>query len=218
MSFKPRCVVVGLVVLSVSAGCGRTAYLERLDQTRRWFAYQDRLNQYLDTIAREGKNVRLRAPKAFHAIEPGKTKSGEESGRDARQPKWAELDFDGLQGAWQASLPLTGNEGYGPAWLYLLSNYDLLAKKENAAKAADFNNDVIRRIAKAVGEAVPEKLQVHDVPFKRGEDSYIEKMTFHAILPGIADRIDDKPYRIRIYNYQKPKSATDSGAVVPEIS
>ena len=151
-----RCItVLGLLLAAGLAGCGRETYLERFDETKRYFAYEDKLNQYLTRVAWAGKSFQLRVPKQFQPIATKTTKKGEEAAeeeRDPRQPKFAELEFPGLQGAWQANFPLTGGAGSGEGYLYLCSNYDLLAKKGDEVKAKTFNADVIQRVATAFGQ------------------------------------------------------------------
>jgi len=207
MTSLPRLAVVCLVLLAMSAGCGRETYLERLDETKRYFAYEDRLNQNLTRVAWRGQNFLLRVPKQFQPITP-KSKPGAE-GEDPRQPTFAELDLPGLQGAWQASLPLTGGEGNGPAWLYLCSNFELLGKKGDEDKAARFNKDIILKTATALGQQqkVPplEKLPTYEVPPK-GEEAFVDKLKYRIINPGIPANVDDKAYRVRIYCYKKEKS------------
>jgi hypothetical protein len=200
----PRFAAVGFLLLVAAAGCGRETYLARLDETRRYFAYEERLNQNLTPVAWAGRGFLLRVPKQFAPI----TNKGTEE-RDPRQPTFAEgLELPGLQGAWQANFQLTGEGGHGPGWLYLCSNYDFLSKKEDAGKAAGLNNDVIQTIARAVGQQQMksiEKLPLYEVP-PRSEEAFVDKRQYHAINPGIPALVDDKQYRVRIYTYAKEKS------------
>jgi hypothetical protein len=202
-----RFAAIGLVVLAMCAGCGRQTYLERLDETKRYFAYEDRLNQYLTRVAWAGKNFQLRVPKQFQPI-TSNAKEGEASQeRDPRQPVFAEVELPGLQGAWQANFPLTGEEGKGDAWLYLCSNYDLLAKKGDEARAGTFNSEVMQLIATAVGQQVQPigKLPLYEVPPKT-EEAFVEKRKYHVVSPGIPALHKEKAYRVRIYSYKKEKS------------
>ena len=205
MTSLPRFAVVCLVLLAMSAGCGRETYLERLDETRRYFTYEERLNKNLTRVAWKGQNFLLRVPTQFQPITP-KSKPGADD-EDPRQPKFADLELPGLQGAWQASLPLTGGEGRGPAWLYLCSNFELLGEKGAEAKADAFNDDVIHRIAVAVGQQhqVPTKMPTFEVPPK-GQEAFVDKRTYRVVNPGIPALVDDKHYRVRIYCYKKPNS------------
>ena len=202
-----RFALVPLLALAALAGCGRATYLERLDETRRYFDYEDRLNQSLTTVAWAGKSFQLRVPKQFRPI-TAKANSSED--RDPRQPTFADLELPGLQGAWEASFPLTGGENKKiPGWLYLCSNFDLLAKKSDEGKAAGFNGDLLHTVAKALGQeqSVPglEKLRTYEVP-PRGEEAFVEKRKYKVLSPGIPYTVDDNAYRVRIYCYKKDKS------------
>lgn len=202
-----RCsLIVGLAISAASAGCGRETYLTRLEETRKYFAYEQRLNENLTPVAWQGKNFLLRVPKQFEPIS-AKSKTSSEGDRDPRQPTFADVELPGLQGAWKASLPLTGGEGRGPAYLYLLSNFEMLAKSENEEKAANFNDSVIRTVAVACGQSVPalEKLPLLEVP-RKADDSYVDKLKYRTVSPGLSTTVNDKPYRVRIYAYKKEKS------------
>jgi len=207
-----RITVLGLFLAAGLAGCGRETYLERFDETKRYFAYEDKLNQYLTRVAWAGKSFQIRVPKQFQPIAAKIVKKGEEEAdeKDPRQPKFAELEFAGLQGAWQASFPLTGGAGSGEGYLYLCSNYDLLAKKGDEERAKAFNGDVIQRCATAFGQQATtpllSKTPIFEFPPK-AEEAWVEKRKFHVLSsPGIPALVNDKPYRVRIYSYKKEKS------------
>jgi hypothetical protein len=205
-----RITVLGLLLAAGPAGCGRETYLERFDDTKHYFAYEDKLNQYLTRVAWAGKSFQLRVPKQFQPI-PDKAKKGEEAAddKDPRQPKFAELEFPGLQGAWQASFPLTGGAGSGEGYLYLCSNYDFLAKKADELKAQAFNADVIQRAAAAFGQSAStpplSKIPTFEVPPK-AEEAFVDKRKFRVLSPGIPALVNEKPYRVRIFAYKKDKS------------
>ncbi len=213
-----RITVLGLFLAAGLAGCGRETYLERFDETKRYFAYEDKLNQYLTRVAWAGKSFQIRVPKQFQPIATKIAKKGEEEAdeKDPRQPKFAELEFAGLQGAWQASFPLTGGAGSGEGYLYLCSNYDLLAKKGDEERAKAFNADVILRCATAFGQQASTKrlseLPLFDIPPK-AEEAFVEKRKFHVLSPGIPALVNDKPYRVRIFSYKKEKSSAQISLV-----
>ncbi len=75
-----------------------------MTRRRRYFAYEDRLNQYLTRVAWAGRSFQLRVPNQFAPI-TAKAKPGDEGEeRDPRQPTFAEgLELPGLQGAWHAN-------------------------------------------------------------------------------------------------------------------
>jgi hypothetical protein len=207
-----RATLLGWLLAAALAGCGRETYLERFDDTKRYFAYEDKLNQYLTRVAWAGKSFQLRVPKQFQPIATKTPKKGEEPAeeeKDPRQPKFAELEFPGLQGAWQAKFPLTGGAGSGEGYLYLCSNYDFLAKKGDEARAKAFNADVIQRVATAFGQQANTKplsqTPVFEFPPK-AEEAFVDKRKFHVLSPGIPALVNDKQYRVRIFSYKKEKS------------
>ena len=218
MSGIRRVAVVGLFLAAgFIAGCGRETYLARFDDTKRYFAYEDKLNQYLTRVAWAGKSFQMRVPKQFLPIQTKPKKEDEAADeKDPRQPDYAELEFPGLQGAWKASFPLTGGAGSGEGWLYLCSNFDLLAKKGDEERAKAFNADVIQRVATAFGQQAStprlSQLPVFDVPPKT-EEPFVDKRKFHVLSPGIQALVHDKPYRARIFSYKKEKSPAQISVV-----
>ena len=75
--------LAALIVAAVSAGCGRAKDEERLEESRRYFTYLDKLNQNLGPII-TGKGVQIRVPKQFQVIPaavPKKKKIGRASCR-----------------------------------------------------------------------------------------------------------------------------------------
>jgi hypothetical protein len=199
------CLAVGLIWPRAIGKLRLQNAADQLDSARR--DHELKLNEYLGDIAWSGNGVEIRVPKQFQPITP-KTKEGEaRQERDPRQPVFADLELPGLQGAWQANFPLTGNEGNGVAWLYLCSNSEFLAKKGDEAKAMTFNSEVIQRIATAVGQQVQPigKLPLYEVPPKT-EEAFVDRRKYHVLSPGIPAIYNDKSYRVRIFAYKKEKS------------
>jgi hypothetical protein len=207
-----RITLTGLLLAAGLAGCGRETYLERFDESKRYFAYEDKLNQYLTRVAWAGKSFQMRVPKQFQPI-ADKPKKGEETEeqKDPRQPNFpgVDLEYPGLQGAWHANFPLTGGSGTGEGYLYVCSNFDLLAKKADEGRAKAFNGEVSLRSATAFGQqATTKKLseqQLFEIPSK-AEEAWVEKKKFHVLSPGIPAIVNDKPYRVRIFSYKKENS------------
>jgi hypothetical protein len=228
----PLC-MVGLIFAAVSAGCGRDTYERRLEESKRYFTYLDKLNQNLSTPW-VGKGLMLRVPKQFQVIEPRKPKPAKkgaknapktppketpaeeppEEERDPRQPPFAGLTLPGLQGAFTTQLSVSGN-AREPGYLYVLTNGDLLGKKGSDEKAAHFNSTVIHTIADAVGQPdpTPDKLATDAVP--KGE-AWVAKRTFKVVRPGFEAKIFDKDYRIEIYNTRQEKNQVSLVYVLPE--
>lgn len=236
--------LAGLIATALAAGCGRETYEHRLDESRRYFTYLDKLNDNLSPQW-NGHGVRLRVPKQFKVIPPpapkakkkketakdgskkGTKDSAKDSAKDApqneenpeeerdpRQPKYADLTFPGLQGAFSTELSV-GGKAHQPGYLYVLTNGDLLGKKGSDEKAAAFNNNVLHVIAQAVGQPDPatEKLASDTVP--KGE-AWVKKRTFKVVRPGFAAGIDGKDYRIDVYNCKQEKNEVSLVYVLPE--
>jgi hypothetical protein len=224
--------VVGVMVAAFAAGCGREAYERRLDESKRYFTYLDRLNQNL-APQWTGRGVKLRVPKQFEVI-PGpkpKPKKGAakgggndapkdaaeapaDQGRDPRQPTFAEITLPGLVGAFSTKLATAG-KGREMGYLYVLTNGELLGRKGSDEKAAQFNNTVIHTIAQAVGQPdpPPDKLSNNSVP--KGEP-WVPKRTFKMVRPGFPASIEGKDYRIDVYNCKEQKNEVSLVYVLPE--
>jgi hypothetical protein len=234
--------LAALMVAAIFAGCGRATYELRLEESRRYFTYLDKLNQNLGPIV-TGKGVQIRVPKQFEVI-PGaipKKKDPKKSGkkeskdsdkdaakdapkdppaddpeeeRDPRQPKYADITFPGLQLAFSSDLSV-GGKAHQKGYLYVLTNGDLLGKRGSDEKAAAFNNNVIHTIAQAVGQPdpPPEKMSNDAVP--KGEP-WVTKRTFKVVRPGFPASIEGKDYRIDIYNCKQEKNEVTFVYVLPE--
>jgi hypothetical protein len=139
--------------------------------------------------------------------------------RDPRQPTFAQLDLPGIQGAWRASLNLAANQGRAAGFLYVLSNYKLIADGEPKEKEADFNRDVVETIAKAVNQPAPDldKVSIVQHP-KRGVEAYVVPLKYKVVNPGLPIVFEDKEYRIQIYSYAqaKPPSQISIVLVAPQ--
>jgi hypothetical protein len=232
MRAVPSVFVVGLIVTAVAAGCGRATYEHRLDESKRYFTYLDKLNQNL-SAPWIGKGVILRVPKQFEVIPPPKPKAAkkkkgekdakdepaaaeapEEEPRDPRQPSYADLTFPGLQGAFFSQLAV-GGKAREKGYLYVLTNGDLLGKKGSDEKAAAFNRDVIHTIAQAVGQADPASDKLASNPVPKGE-AWVLPRTFKVVRPAFAATIYGKDYRIEVYNCKQEKNEVSLVYVLPE--
>jgi hypothetical protein len=231
----PLC-LVGVIVAAVAAGCGREAYERRLDESKRYFTYLDKLNQNL-APQWIGRGVNLRVPKQFQVIPPKpkpKPKKGPSKGggndapkdaadappdqeRDPRQPTFADITLPGLVGAFSTKLATAG-KGREMGYLYVLTNGELLGRKGSDEKAAQFNNTVIHTIAQAVGQPdpPPEKLASNSVPKADPKDAWVPKRTFKMVRPGFPASIEGKDYRIDVYNCKDQKNEVSLVYVLPE--
>lgn len=210
MAFSRRLIGAYMVVLAVSAGCGVDTYEYRLEETRRYYSYLDRLNHFLGP-AWAAQGVELRVPRQFSLMAPPGAPADKDAPppRDPRQPTFAQLDLPGLQGAWEGSLSLAGNEGRAPGYLYVLSNAQLTMEGAPKEKEAAFNRDVVETIAKAIGQPVPDldKCPTLQRP-KKGIEAYVPPVKYKIITPGLPTTVNDKEYRIQIYSFAKPKAVS----------
>ncbi len=210
MQLLTRRVMPWLLLLFLAGGCGAATYEQRLEETRRYYTYLDRLNQRLSRDTWHGPGVSMRVPKQFHLIPPPKpSKNSSNEPAESRQPTYAELVLPGIQGAWVAEVALSGEEGRAKAYLYVLSNYTLLGQKAAdekaaAAQAAEFNDSVVRTVAQAAGQPVPafDKLPSREVP-KNSKDAYSYARKYRTVSPGLALKADGKDYRVQIFGYRK---------------
>jgi hypothetical protein len=230
----PLC-MAGLILAAVATGCGREMYEQRLDESKRYFTYLDKLNQNLSPPW-VGNGLKLRVPKQFQVIAPPKPKGKKDAkappkasskeapkdapeeppveARDPRQPTFADLTLPGLQGAFTTQLSV-GAKGREPGYLYVLTNSDLLGRKGSDEKAAQFNNTVLHTIALAVGlpDPAPDKMANDAVP--KGE-AWVAKRVFKVVRPGLPASIDGKEYRIEVYNCKQEKNEVSLVYVLPE--
>lgn len=211
MTSVRRRLVVSLIVLVALVGCGHDVYERRFDETKRYFAYLERLNEFLSRTAWLGKSVKLRIPKQFQGITAPVAKEGEETDKqhDPRQPEFLKLVLPGLQGAWKADLALVGGEGRAQAYMYVLSNFDMLGneqKKED--NPADFIDDVLKKIAAAVEQEAPSYAALTTLEVPKGE-AYVDRLTY-KVSSDFALNIDGKDYHIRVYCYKKERSPAET--------
>jgi len=217
MITAPRLIAVSFALVLLGGGCGHDTYEQRMEETRKYFAYLERVNLYLNHAMWNGQNVKLKVPKQFQLIPAPAKGKGDETApdKDPRQPLFVDSPLPGLQGSWKADLALSGSEGRGTGYLYVLSNFELLGQKGAEEKAAEFNTTLLKTIATAVGQPVPEvgKIVSHTVP-KNLSDAYVEQRTFKMLQPPIPANVNDKPYRIQVYSYQKEKSPAQISIVL----
>jgi hypothetical protein len=205
-------------LLSLTAGCGKERYEQRFEETKHYFAHLDTLNQQLSPTW-HGQSVEMRVPKPFQPIagRPKRTSSAEDAEGDPRQPTFAKVELAGLQGAWQCDISPGAGKEAAKGYLYVLSNYELLGKKGEAEKAAGFNNDVVRTIATALQQPVPDVGKLPSSEFPPGE-AYVEKRKFRMVKPGFPAIIDDKDYRVQIYSYWKEATAASPEKSSAQVS
>lgn len=127
------------LTVAALAGCGVSAYEERLaktDQRNRYFARLDAaLDPYWNQIS---WGIWLRPPKGLLSVPPpALAKEGEDEPPDLRQEfQGVPLDLPGIIQVWDGSLPTAGGTA-GPYRLFLLGNHSRFTKRDGAEGSND---------------------------------------------------------------------------------
>jgi hypothetical protein len=161
--------VTGYSLLIVICGCGYAEYEARLAETRKYYAYLDKIEQSLGPKWAAGNLMDLRVPKQFSPIPPPAPVQKEDgtvepASIDPRQPDYLNLNFPELFGAWESVFRVAKGNGATEdhkGYIYVLSNYWELAG-ERATDAGDFTNHLKTYLADTLQiPATDETVQVH---------------------------------------------------------
>ncbi len=176
------------------AGCGSALYEERLAKTRLLFAHIDHLNDNLQARWVDPQSgASLRVPMQFAVLPPpakpepvpGEDPKEVEDPPDERQPKYLNVELPGLRGAFEAGVKVLGDNNVvvdDKAWIYVLTNHDLY---ESPEQAKSFNQDVVKKLAKALDMAAPEAEKFETVNFPSKQGSFVKpvKYTTVSLIP-----------------------------------
>ena len=194
---------VAALAMVLLAGCGAQYYQERLEATRKLYAYYQKLDERLSPVRRIA-GVEIRVPRPFQPISGGGGGADDGSGdgeqpRDPRQPDWfAEgIDLPGMAGAWRADLPVPGGKQL-PAYLYLLSNYDLWEKSQD--EAMELHSDVQRTIIEGLNLPTSKVLSWGKVSVPDKAPSFAEKREYTAASETFS--VDGELYLLTTYLFQ----------------
>lgn len=127
-----------LLIPVTLAGCGLSAYEERLARTDQRNRYLARLDATLDKYWNHPTyGLWLRPPKGMIGVPaPVKPRDGELP-PDARQEfQGVPLDLPGIIQAWDGTLPTAGG-GSGAYRLYILGNHSRFSRSEEAGRSTD---------------------------------------------------------------------------------
>ena len=153
---------LAFVVLIV--GCGYAEYESRLNESRKYYAYLEKVETALTPKwSATGNLMDMRVPRQFSLIpEPQPTPLAdgtfEKPTTDPRQPDYLNLTLPELFGAWQA--PFTVSKPEGPeeckGYIYALCNYWQLEGKQ-ASDASEFVANLKTRMAESLGIPVSDE-------------------------------------------------------------
>lgn len=187
-----------------SSGCGSAAYEDRLEESKNYFAYVQKLNANLSSPWSERPVNAYRVPRDFRPI-PGPAPDAVEGGYDPRQPDYMSVQLPGLLGAWQSQASVGSDEGSESvlSYLYVLSNYDYftLTDTEERRAAATFNDDLISLVAQGMGVPRPEESTWNELRVPIG-DVYVETKTFDEVPIKTNESLIGLPTQASLYLYQ----------------
>ena len=234
------------MVAAVSAGCGREAYEHRLEESRRYFTYLDKLNQNLGPIV-TGKGVQIRVPKQFEVI-PGAIpkkkdpkKSGKKESKDSDKAAEKGSDKDAAKDP-PADDPEEERDPRQPKYaditfpgLQLAFSSDLSVGGKAHQKGYLYvltNGDLLGKRGSDEKAAAFNNNVIHTIaqavgqpdppPEKMSNDAvpkgepWVKKRTFKVVRPGFPASIEGKDYRIDIYNCKQEKNEATLVYVLPE--
>ena len=185
------------------AGCGFAEYEARLAETKKYYAYLDKIEQSLSpkwTAA--GNLLDVRVPNQFTPIPPApliQKEDGtfEQAAVDPRQPDYLNLMFPELHGAWESVFKVAKGGGVTEdrkGYIYALSNYWELAG-DRANDAGDFVNSLKVYLSEKLQIPVSdETIQVHP----KVSPAYQVQSTFEACSFKGKD-IDGTNYTFEVY-------------------
>ncbi len=210
----------GLLLLT---GCGLQTYENRLEETKRYYAYLEKIDSNLAPAWKEGPIDELRVPMQFRPIRkpaPVKNEDGEleDDPIDPRQPNYISLELPGLLGAWEApfDIVLDGKKQPRKGYIYVVSNYSMF-NSELAGQAPDFMRTLLGTIS--------DRLSLPPVELSSGEreqypklkaDAYTAQNTFDAYhFKSDELLVDGVPYTIDVYTNLQKDMQVDVLLVLP---
>lgn len=199
LTLQALCATV--LLAGLLCGCGSKTYEERLETTKKYYDYIDRLNQNLGS-QNDISGVSLRLPKQFMLIPapPRRPKpkppaggdpageTAEEEPRDPRQPDHLDIELPGLIAAWEANLDAVNGTGGStqsamlPGTIYLLSNHEYWRTFKTPKQTIDptkFHEELMKTLEGALGVRVNER--------ERGSEADRVNKWFIEVVPDAKD-------------------------------
>ncbi len=191
------------------AGCGIDTYEQRLGETRKYYAYLEKLDANLAPSWKEGPVEELRVPLQFKNIRkppPTKNEQGEtvEAEVDPRQPNYLGLELPGLLATWETPLDVVvdGQKQQRKGYIYAVSNYSMFSS-DLATQAPEYTRSLLGTIS--------DRLSLPPVELGKGErethpraktDAYTVPNNFE-VYRFKSDQlvVDGVPYTIDVYTH-----------------
>jgi len=199
-----------LATAALTLGCGAKTYQERLEESRKYFAYIEKLDANLAKPPFKGGAIEeLRVPLQFQPVAappPVKNEKGEvvPPDVDPRQPNYLLIELPGLIGTWESAFDITSSEGREKrkGYIYVLSNA-ALPLTTPPEKFADFSRNVVELLAGALRVPTPDPTQAVTESYPRAP-AYTVPNKFEVFRFG-ADQanISDAPHTVEVYIYRQ---------------
>ncbi len=214
-AFRACKTILAILMLVGLVGCGYDLYEERLGHTKLYFAYLEKVENFLAPKFADA-GVEIRPPRQFETIprptppkketKPGEKPSASSSELplvDLRQPDYINITFPGLLAAWKAPLtvPVKDKSETRMAYLYLLSNYWDFAKAETAKDAPNFSQKVMNLVWNELD--IPERDRKADPSSYPKTRSFVPRKEYSEALVRPQKLIDGVKYQFDAYLHQQ---------------
>jgi hypothetical protein len=202
-----------LLLISAGAifGCGASTYEARLSETKGYYGFLQDYNAHLEKPFRDSNTgIEIRVPKKMKPLPaPAAPSEGDPNPKDPRQPDYLELQFPGIVGAWAlpTSATVNGEATAATAYFYVLSNIDLLRQQKPPFPAAEFYDEVIERVTKAIKIPLPAQNAWATEAYPRNA-TYMKPKDFHKIILTPAEPINGVPMEFYIFEYRQDQNPT----------
>lgn len=190
-----------LIALGV-VGCGVETYERRLEATRQFYAYLEKLDQNLVSAWQAAPIDVLRVPKPLQEIpapQPVKGPDGkmELPAVDPRQPTYVNLPIKGLIGAWTGPVDVGSGQQRrtATAYLYAATNYGMFLTEE--AKDAGGYTRQLQTDMEAYLQASP--ADEPSMTFPKG-NQFVPRQTFDVTFFRPQRTINDTRYIFEFYS------------------
>lgn len=221
---------VALVALVVQlAGCGLSAYEERLAKTDQRNRYWAKLDAALDPYwSQAAYGLWLRAPKGMRSIPaPVKPKGSEELPPDLRQEfQGVPLDLPGIIQCWEGLLPTAGG-GTGPYRLYVLGNHSRFARSDDPTQSTEpkeFLKDLEIVLQNLYGVTLPPgdsgRGDQNNVKFRQQiptNDQFVLPKTFQ-VVNFVPETAGQQPFHAWLYEHTTEQVQVALLMLTPEAS
>lgn len=157
-----RTLLTGLAASLFAAGCGVDTYQSRLEQTRLFFDYMEKVNQALGARTTPFDGVEVRVPKPFVPIIPPPENKSKDAPAEpppldpkddpSRLGYHPNVKLEGVLASWRATVALDGQgASEGLAYLHLVSNLPRHVDKQsnNDIEPHNYRRDLINVLSAA---------------------------------------------------------------------